>query len=141
MVTDPLVLIFSHCSSAEHGSMAPFPNRQARPQVHLVPQDTHMSGIMAEPQLPGSGVRREGCSHVAPCWGIMSPPCCACQPAGHRATAMTSAPPRPWPCSQASGQPLLTASAHLLPSCCRPHSASWLVFIKCLLWARPGHLV
>ena len=73
MVTDPLVLIFSHCSSAEHGSMAPFPNREARPQVHLVPQDTHMSGIMAEPQLPGSGVRRARAAATWPRAGGLGP--------------------------------------------------------------------
>lgn len=143
MVTGPLVLIFSHCPSAEHGSVAPFPDREARPQVHLVPQDTHVSGITAEPWLPGSGVRRAGgCSHVASCWGIRSLPCRTCQPAGHRATAVTSAGStqalallagtRPAPDDSTSPPPPLLLQ---IPLTIRP------VFIKCFLWARPSCLV
>ena len=31
VVTGPLILIFSHSPSAEHGSVSPFPDREARP--------------------------------------------------------------------------------------------------------------
>lgn len=104
--------------------------------MHLVPQDIHVSGITAEPWLPGSGVRRAGAAATWPRAGGLGP--CPAAPVSRldtRATAVRSAgSTRPWPCSQAPGQPLLTAPPHLLPSYCRPRSQSG----RCLSSASSG---